>query len=186
VSIGWKINVQARLMNGEKAYTLITNLLKLIKDNDRKNFNGKTYPNLFDACPPFQIDGNLGTTAGIAEMLIQSHAGEIHLLPALPTAWKTGKVTGLRTRGGFILVMEWKDGKLLRASVFSEIGGLCRIRINESVQIPGGSKPGESVTNSNALFSFITPGDAIVVNHRTLLKRIFLYGYHFSGRAPVP
>jgi alpha-L-fucosidase 2 len=163
-SLGWKINVQARLQNGEKAYTLLTNLLTLIKDNDRKNFNGKTYPNLFDACPPFQIDGNLGTTAGIAEMLVQSHAGEIHLLPALPAAWQTGKVKGLRTRGGFIIDMEWKNGKLIKASVLSELGGLCRVRTNESVSIPGGKSSSWDSANPNSLFTFIHPEKPLTVN----------------------
>lgn len=159
-SMGWKINVQARLHNGDKAYTLLTNLLTLIKDNDRKNFNGKTYPNLFDACPPFQIDGNLGTTAGIAEMLVQSHAGEIHLLPALPAAWPTGKVKGLRTRGGFIVDMEWENSKLKTAIIRSELSGICRIRTNEAVTVAGRQ---ESAINAvNPLFSFITPGTPIV------------------------
>lgn len=160
-SMGWKINVQARLQNGEKAYTLITNLLTLIKDNDRKNFNGKTYPNLFDACPPFQIDGNLGTTAGIAEMLVQSHAGEIHLLPALPAAWKTGKVKGLRTRGGFIVDMEWENQKLKTAVIYSELGGTCRIRTNEAVTIAG-SVAAATPANPNPLFAFINPGSPVI------------------------
>lgn len=180
-SMGWKINLQARLQNAEKAYKLLTNLLTLIKDNDRKNFNGKTYPNLFDACPPFQIDGNMGTTAGIAEMLVQSYAGEIHLLPALPAAWKTGKVKGLRTRGGFTIDMEWKDGKLIKASIFSTQGGQCRIRTNTPVIIPGSGPAKEDSANTNLLFSFIDPGKPII-NKNALLPQLKRSGYLYDIR----
>ena len=121
-SKAWKINFWSRLLDGDHAYKMLTEALRL-----------NTYPNLFDAHPPFQIDGNFGATSGIAEMLMQSDGSEIELLPALPTAFASGKITGLRARGGFIVDIEWQDGKLVKAKITSFSGNDVNIRYGNEI-----------------------------------------------------
>ncbi|MDQ0890482.1 alpha-L-fucosidase 2 [Paenibacillus sp. V4I9] len=128
-SSAWIVNMFARLEDGEQSYAHLSHML-------RKS----TYPNLFDAHPPFQIDGNFGATAGIVEMLLQSHADELNLLPALPSAWSEGEVRGLRGRGGYVVDLKWIDGKLSEAIISAAKDGLCRVRTRHAVLVRCGGE----------------------------------------------
>ena len=129
-SLAWKINFWARFLDGDHAYELIK-LLFRVKEEANVNWGGGSYINLFDAHPPFQIDGNFGAAAGIVELLIQSHQGFIDLLPALPSALTDGFIKGVCTRGGFEIDMEWKDGDIVHLRVLSKEGQLCKLRYND-------------------------------------------------------
>ena len=180
-SMGWKINMWARMLDGNHAYKIVSNLFNPIEfGNGRRG--GGLYRSMLDACPPFQIDGNFGFTAGIAEMLLQSHAGFIHLLPALPDTWEKGSISGLKARGNFEISMMWEKGGLTGASVSSLSGKTCRIRsaIPMSVSLNGKEVTQGTEKKSNAIFSYyevefptetgkryvIQPASANVVTHK--------------------
>ena len=132
-SMGWKINFWARMQDGNHAYKIINNLFTFV-DEKKEDNHGGLYANLFDAHPPFQIDGNFGYTAGVAEMLLQSHAGEIHLLPALPDAWASGSITGLKARGNIEVSISWQDGQLLDFSLKSKYDQTVKVRWNDQMK----------------------------------------------------
>lgn len=155
-SLAWKINFWARLLDGDHAYQLIRDLMRDLSVSK----GGGLYPNLFDAHPPFQIDGNFGATSGITEMLLQSHLDEVHLLPALPKAWSSGSITGLKARGAFTVDIQWKNGQLTTATLTSAKGEDCILRTAKPVSIKGVAV--KSVASSNGyLTRFATKQNGI-------------------------
>jgi len=156
-SMAWKINLWARFLDGNHAYKLITDQIAPVGS---KRGSGGTYPNLFDAHPPFQIDGNFGCTSGIAEMLLQSNDGFIYPLPALPDVWQKGSVTGLMARGGFKVDIEWNDRKITRLVLHSALGGNCRIRLNQPVT--GKQLKKATGINTNPLFAVVNVATPVI------------------------
>jgi len=179
-SMGWKVNWWARLLDGNHAYKLIQNQLSPVQGG-RGDGGGGTYNNLFDAHPPFQIDGNFGCTSGITEMLMQSANGEIHLIPALPDAWPTGSIKGIKAIGGFDIVsMEWKDAKLVKVVIKSNLGGNLRLRTPNAMKSGTGDALKKATgKNSNPFFQVEETPAPVIADKATIaspeLKETMLY-----------
>lgn len=169
-SMGWKVNWWARMMDGNHAYKILRNQLTPVGTNKE---GGRTYNNLFDAHPPFQIDGNFGCTSGITEMLMQSADGDLQLLPAIPDEWqKFGEVGGLRAIGGFELVdMQWQNGKIIKVVIKSNLGGNLRLRVPNAMQLQNGTKLKKANgKNSNSFYDVEEIPSPIISKKATIIE----------------
>ncbi|MGO9481744.1 MAG: glycosyl hydrolase family 95 catalytic domain-containing protein [Candidatus Kryptoniota bacterium] len=190
-SMNWKINLWARFLDGNHAYKLIGDQIKLVPSLDYKHINfgegGGTYPDMFDAHPPFQIDGNFGFTSGIAEMLLQSDDGDIFVLPALPDVWQNGSVKGIRARGGFeIESMDWKNGKISKLVIKSSLGGDCRIRSYSPLTAEGGTALSQAKGDNSNPFYQEPQIKKPLISPKAKLQAVELkkaYLYDFSTKA---
>jgi len=166
-SMGWKVCLWSRLLDGNHAYKLLQDQMHLVTADQKKG--GGTYPNMLDAHQPFQIDGNFGCTAGIAEMLMQSHEGAIHLLPALPDVWKDGSIKGLVARGGYEIDMVWKNNKVKSLQIHAKRDGNCRLRLENNLVANGAFKIKKAKgKNPNSLFMDVVVKQPIVSDKAAL------------------
>lgn len=180
-SMGWKVNLWAKLLDGNHANKLIKDQLTLV-EKDGWGSKGGTYPNLFDAHPPFQIDGNFGCTSGITEMLLQTQNGFIDILPALPDVWKNGKISGLKAYGGFEVNIKWENNKAKEVIIKSGLGGNCRIKVPNEMKLSGNSKLKKAEgKNPNSFFEISEIKEPLISADAKLnpfeIKTSFIYDF---------
>jgi alpha-L-fucosidase 2 len=181
-SMGWKVNLWARLLDGNHARKLISDQLTLVLPGRSGGQGGGTYPNFFDAHPPFQIDGNFGCTSGITEMLLQSQDGSIDVLPALPDEWKNGSINGLKAYGGYEVSCIWENNLVKKITITSKLGGNCRIRVPNEVVLNGSVKLKKATgDNPNPFFAMVKVKEPLISKEAKLnpvnLKTTYLYDF---------